>query len=144
MAIRSARVLVMTPDLLQAWFMQQARSRTRPPETISPIRTLTTSQPRSLLSMAKSNSARSRNRLCWSSQKRIAQTCCCFSARLAPISRPSFQGRSSWKGGVDGLVPHHSAPSFRLHRSSVCTRYEFTVRNCGCWALGQRMIERLD
>lgn len=37
----------------------RARSRTRPPATRSPIRTFTTSHPRSLLSMAKSNSARS-------------------------------------------------------------------------------------
>ncbi|CAA9529895.1 MAG: hypothetical protein AVDCRST_MAG91-2861, partial [uncultured Sphingomonadaceae bacterium] len=43
-----------------------ARSRTRPPDTTAPIRTLTTSQPRSLLSIARSNRARSRNRRCWS------------------------------------------------------------------------------
>lgn len=49
---------------------------------------------RRLLSIAKSKNARSRKRRCWSSQKRIAQTCCGLSARLAPGRRPSFQARS--------------------------------------------------
>jgi hypothetical protein len=43
------------------------------------------SQPRNLLSMAKSDKARSRRRRCWSNAKRIAQTCCCLRARFAPM-----------------------------------------------------------
>ena len=43
-----------------------ARVRTWPPRTISPIVIFTTLQPRSLLSIAKSNNARSRSHWCWS------------------------------------------------------------------------------
>jgi hypothetical protein len=82
-----------------------ARVRTRPPLTRSPIRILTTSQPRSLLSMAKSKRARSRSRPSRSNQKRIAHTCCGFSARLAPASRPAFQGRLSRVAGSNSECP---------------------------------------
>jgi hypothetical protein len=69
------------------------RDWTRPPLTSSPILTFTTSHPRNLLSIAKSNIARSRRRYSRSSQNRIAQTCCGFSARFAPCIRSAFQWR---------------------------------------------------
>ncbi len=52
----------------------------------------TTSQPRSLLSIARLNNARSRT--CWSiwSFVRIAQTCFGLSGGFAPVSLPLFQG----------------------------------------------------
>lgn len=52
------------------------------------MRTRTRSHPRSLLSIAKSNKARSRSRPSCSSQKRIAHTSFCFNGRLAPTWRP--------------------------------------------------------
>src|SRR5471030_2075369 len=51
-----------------------------------------TSQPRSLLSMARLNSARSRVRCSIWSLVRIAQTCFCRNGGLAPVSFPLFQG----------------------------------------------------
>jgi hypothetical protein len=82
-----------------------ARVRIRPPLTRSPTRIFTTSQPRSLLSMARSNSTRSRSRRSRSSQKRIAQTCCGFSALLAPSFRPAFQARRSREAGSYSECP---------------------------------------
>ncbi len=70
-----------------------ARERTRPPLTRSPILIFTTSQPLSLLSIARSNTARSRNRPSLFSQNLIAQTCWSFKARLARTNRPAFHGR---------------------------------------------------
>ncbi len=52
------------------------------------------SQPRSLLSIARSNMARSRMRFLLSSQNLMAQTCCGFKARLAPSFRPAFHAGS--------------------------------------------------
>ena len=54
--------------------------------------TATTSQPRSLLSMAKLNRARSRIRPSTSNRVLIDQTCFGRSGGLAPISLPLFQG----------------------------------------------------
>jgi hypothetical protein len=51
-----------------------AQVRIWPPITKCPILILATSQPRSLLSIAKSNNARSRRRPCWSRKKRMAET----------------------------------------------------------------------
>ena len=82
-----------------------ARVRIRPPLTRSPTQIFTTSQPRSLLSMARSNSTRSRSRRSRSSQKRIAQTCCGFSALLAPSFRPAFQARRSREAGSYSECP---------------------------------------
>jgi hypothetical protein len=74
-----------------------ALARTRPPLTRSPIRTMTTAQPRSLLSMARSNRARSPSRPSRSSRKRIAQTCCGFSACCgAGLTR--FLSTRLWRG----------------------------------------------
>src|SRR5271169_2652079 len=52
----------------------------------------TTSQPRSLLSMARLNSARSRLRSAIWSLVRIDQTCFGRSGGLAPVNLPLFQG----------------------------------------------------
>src|SRR5208282_6277479 len=54
--------------------------------------TATTSQPRSLLSMAKLKRARSRIRPSNSNRVLIDQTCFGRSGGLAPISLPLFQG----------------------------------------------------
>ncbi len=95
-----------------------ARCLTRPPLTRSPMRTLTRSQPRSLLSIAMSNIARSRTRRSRSSQKRIAQTCCGLSVRFAPSFRPAFQGLRSLKPGSYSECPITFLPagSFRPER----------------------------
>ncbi len=53
---------------------------------------LTTSQPRSLLSMARLKSARSRTLRCICSLVRIAQTCLGCSGGFGPTSLPLFQG----------------------------------------------------
>lgn len=53
----------------------------------------TKSHPRSLLSMAKLNSARSRWFSAISSRMRITQTCFGISGRLCPTTRPLFQAR---------------------------------------------------
>src|SRR5476651_1800304 len=52
----------------------------------------TTSQPRSLLSTARLNRARSRTRPSICSLVRIAQTCFGRSGGFAPVSLPLFQG----------------------------------------------------
>src|SRR5579872_2400357 len=64
------------------------RLRTRPPETKSPIRIFTRSHPRSLLSIVRSNSARSRSRCSRSNMKRISQISFGLSGRLAPSFFP--------------------------------------------------------
>src|SRR5260221_235729 len=89
-----------------------AHDGTRPPLTRSPILTFTTSHPRSLLSMARSNIARSRSRPSRSSQNRIAQTCCGLSARLAPTVRPTFHGRRSLAAGSYSECPIALSSSF--------------------------------
>jgi len=70
-----------------------ARLRIWPPLTTSPILILTRSQPRTLLSMTKSKSARSRSRRCSSRLKRIAQKSRGFNGRLGPTVCPAFHGR---------------------------------------------------
>ena len=73
-----------------------ARLLIRPPLAMSPIFIFTVSQPRSLLSIARSSSARSRSRFWWSSQNLMAQTCWDLSARLAPNFRPAFQAPTDY------------------------------------------------
>lgn len=73
-------------------WMMVARSQNDPALIRSPIVILTRSQPRNLLSIAKSNSARSRRRLCSSRQKRIAQISRSFKGRFCPTFWPAFQG----------------------------------------------------
>ena len=53
------------------------------------------SQPRSLLSIARSNKARSRTRPSRSRKKRTAQICFCVSGRLVPTFFPVFQAARS-------------------------------------------------
>jgi hypothetical protein len=64
------------------------------------MRTLTRSQPRSLLSIARSNSARSRSRRSRSSMNRISQISF-FSGRLAPSFLPAFQAGPCSTGSYD-------------------------------------------
>lgn len=59
-----------------------------PLATMSRIFISTMSQPRSLLSIARSNSARSRNHRCSSRKKRIAHRSRSFSGRFVPIMPP--------------------------------------------------------
>src|SRR5690606_38862668 len=67
------------------------RARICVPATRVPILIFTRSHPRNLLSIARSNSARSRMRPSRSRKKRIAQIWRTFNARLAPTWRPAFQ-----------------------------------------------------
>lgn len=61
------------------------------PVTSVPILIFTRSHPRSLLSIARSKSARSRIRPSRSRKKRIDHTCLIFRARFAPTCLPAFQ-----------------------------------------------------
>src|SRR5690606_41771528 len=61
------------------------------PATSVPILIFTRSQPRSLLSIAKSKSARSLILPSRSRKNRIDQICLTFNARLAPTCLPAFQ-----------------------------------------------------
>jgi ParB-like nuclease domain len=96
-----------------------ARFLIAPPAAISPIFIFTMSQPRSLLSIAKSKSARSRSRRCSSRKNRIAQTSRGFSGRLAPTMLPAFQGRRPCASGSRSEMPMSQLlwpewPSMRL------------------------------
>jgi hypothetical protein len=75
------------------------RFRIVPSATISPIFILTMSQPRSLLSTAKSNDARSRKRRCSSRKSRIALALRGLSGLFAPTMLPAFHGRRSHARG---------------------------------------------
>jgi hypothetical protein len=81
-------------------------------ERVSPIRIFTTSQPRNLLSIARSNSARSRSRLSRSSQNRIAHTCCGFSARFAPTTHPAFRVGRPKRAKTYGEKREHGPNSY--------------------------------
>jgi AraC-like DNA-binding protein len=83
----------------------------------------TTSQPRSLLSMARLNIARSRVRCSIWSLVRIAQTCFCRNGGLAPISCPLFQGVRLGASGTE------LASSWSY--SSVTEEAELAVRTAG-------------
>src|ERR1700694_514140 len=69
-----------------------ARSAVYPPAATSSTLSATTSQPRSLLSIARLNMARSRTRPSIWSFVRIDQTCFGRSGGFAPVSLPLFQG----------------------------------------------------
>src|SRR5450631_1376352 len=69
-----------------------ARSAVYPPAATSSTLIATTSQPRSLLSIARLNIARSRTRPSIWSFVRIDQTCLGRSGGFAPVSLPLFQG----------------------------------------------------
>lgn len=81
------RVAVEVPE----GSITETRSRTRSPLTRSVTHSFTKSHPRSLLSMAMLNSARSRREFASSSRARIAQTCLGSSGRFWPMIRPLFQ-----------------------------------------------------
>src|ERR1700728_2603138 len=63
------------------------------------------SHPSSLLSIERTNLARSRSRRSRSSQNLMAQTCWAFNARLAPSFRPAFHGRCSLATGSYSECP---------------------------------------
>jgi hypothetical protein len=92
-----------------------ARSRTLAPEQTSSKRSLTESHGRSLLSIAKLKSARSRHLREISSRTRIDQTCLGWSGFFCPTSNPLFQGRDRFfadKSKHDGFsaIPPGCAP----------------------------------
>src|SRR5450631_3346863 len=70
-----------------------ARCRTLAPEQMSSIRSLTRSQARSLLSIAKLKIARSRLDLAISKRTRMDQTCFGSRGFFWSMSNPLFQGR---------------------------------------------------
>ena len=74
---------------------------------ISPVRTrsLTTSHPRSLLSMAMSKRARSRRRRCSSKKNRMAHMSRGRRGRFGPTFFPAFHGRRSWTAGSRSECP---------------------------------------
>jgi hypothetical protein len=92
---------------------------------------LTKSQPRSLLSIAKSNRARSRTRPSRSSQKRMAQTCCGLSARFAPRFRPEFHGLRSRKPGSYSECPRACLQRRLIRLGEEDTPGATTVRRSG-------------
>lgn len=85
--------------------MTVAQVLARPPLTHSPIRIFTAPQPRSLLSMDKPKSGRSRGCRFRSSQNRATQTSCGLSERFAPTMRPAFHGRLSRLAGSNTECP---------------------------------------
>ena len=107
---------------------------TRPPLASSLIRIFATSQPRNLLSIVRSKSARSRRRRSWSSQNRIAQTCCGLSARFAPTMRPAFHGRLSRVAGSNSECPILSSswPDWPCGGSAACLPGRHGVSNAAC------------
>ena len=80
-----------------------ARERIWSPWATSLMRRGTRSQPRSLLSMARLNSARSRSRPAICSRMRISQICRRVNGRFCPVSLPLFQG--AWVCGEARFLP---------------------------------------
>src|SRR3984893_17212553 len=71
----------------------------------------TTSQPRSLLSIARLNMARSRMRPSIWSLVRIDQTCFGRSGGFAPVGLPLFHGTRLWDSGAHSTDPAWSYSS---------------------------------
>ena len=69
------------------------------PATKSPIVIFTKSHPRSLLSIARANRARSRSRPSRSRKKRIAQICFWVSGRFVPTVLPAFHAAQTCSAG---------------------------------------------
>src|SRR3984893_12248610 len=96
-----------------------ARSAVYPLAAISSTLIATTSQPRSLLSIARLNMARSRARPSIWSLVRIGQTCLGRNGGFAPVTLPLFQGTRLWgRGGRIHLILHGHTP--RLQRRAAC------------------------
>ncbi|MET4691887.1 hypothetical protein ABIA13_006395 [Sinorhizobium fredii] len=107
------------------------------PVTRVPILILTRSQPRSLLSIARSNSARSLIRPSLSRKKRIAQIWRCFRGFLTPTFRPAFQaGRPSAAGVLCNT--HLSSPFGHPWPSGKCVSSRIHGAGGGLSALGYR------
>ncbi len=88
----------MTPgrsasEIVEPFWTIAARYRTFTPEHMSSNRSLTKSQARSLLSIARWKIARSRLDPAISSRTRMDQTCFGLRGFFWPISNPLFQGR---------------------------------------------------
>src|SRR5262245_26544652 len=90
------------PDGTSRLFVTHGRTRDCiPVGATSSTLSATTSHPRSLLSMARLNSANSRIRPSIWSLVRIDQTCLGQSGGLAPMSFPLFQGVHIGAGGLE-------------------------------------------
>jgi hypothetical protein len=121
------------------WIIE-VRSLTHPAAKTSRTRSPTRSQPRSLLSTAMLNSARSRLLPANSRRTLMDQTCRSRSGRFWPMIRPLFQGtragRRAGRRSTDvGLPPVH-----RTHPSSVLpTPAEYHDLLCVVRALGGKL-----
>jgi hypothetical protein len=109
-----------------------ARSAVYPPAATSSTRMATTSHPRSLLSIARLNIARSRARPSIWSFVRIDQTCLGRSGGFAPVSLP-FHGTRLWDAGSHSLDPAWPYSSAWLQRTSnmshpLCRRNQVGFR----------------
>jgi len=108
------------------------------PATRVPILILTRSHPRSLLSIARSKSARSLIRPSRSRKKRIDQICLTFKARLAPICLPAFQaGRLRQRDHTVRYPLHFSIGQSGLERNNYGN-----VRGGGCRPHSGRSISK--
>src|SRR5438270_9340943 len=96
------------------------------------MRTFTRSQPRSLLSIARSKSARSRSRCCRLSIKRISQVSLGLSGRLAPSFFPAFHAGPCSTGSYD------ECPIVVLRRPGLAFRR--TKRLGRFWPLAERLL----
>jgi hypothetical protein len=106
-----------------------ARCRTLAPEQMSSTRSLTRSQARSLLSIARLNITRSRLDRAISRRTRMDQTCFGSRGFFWPMSNPLFQGRRSRLiGGTDMGV----APPSRPPRRSIASA-SFIPANGSSW-----------
>lgn len=107
-----------------------AREAMRSPWQMSRTRSLTRSQARRLLSMARSNMARSR--LHWPCCKsiRMAQMSLSFRGAFCPMSLPLFQGpcRSQGVGAVSMLVSFEKLEGNQLGLSWSSKNVDFSVR----------------
>lgn len=126
-------------------WMTDTQSRTLPPVAKSTTLSPTRSHPRSLLSIARLNNAKSRRVSASSSRARTAQTCRGRSGRFRPISRPLFHGgcggrvAGSWildmkkspssppTSGIDTVPTHEFYPKRTMSASSHLLQGRFAA-----------------
>src|SRR5665213_3074346 len=102
----------------------------------------TTSQPRNLLSMARLNSAKSRDRCSICSLVRIAQTCFCRNGGLASVSFPLFQGVRLTVGGSE-LASYSMVALLGYRGGPACLGTTITGRRLWRWSCEHRVKDRL-
>jgi hypothetical protein len=114
-----------------------ARCRTLVPEQTSSNRSLTKSQARSLLSIARLKIARSRLDRAISSRTRMDQTCFGSRGFFWPMSNPLFQGRCPRSTGHTGIG---GPPPSRPPRRSIATG-SFIPKTGHCWRRQETLAE---